>query len=117
MLMIPLLTLLCRTIDAAVNGGILKYLERFMSSEYLTSSECDLTIMQRFQASTLYLMDITDTGLAILRRFVSGKALGLSDHLEKLQKQFKKLWREKMEIDLQEFIAKTKSETRKQQEI
>jgi len=102
------------TIDAAVNGGILKYLERFFSAAYLASPNCDVVTMKRFQYATLYLMNILDVGLKLLREHVkNAKALQLSDYLEKLQGTFKLAWRSKMEIPLDDLIKKCRDEVEK----
>ncbi len=71
-------------IDAPVNGGMGKYIEVFFGEEYVKNHPNCGPLLTRFALALRAQLYVLKDGLYYRRFFSSGKALGLSDHLEKL---------------------------------
>jgi hypothetical protein len=82
--------LLNGTIDAAVNGGILKYLDAFFSQEYKDKHPDQKETLSRFRKALFAQLDVLKEGLKHRRKHVTGKALQLNDHLESMYERLKK---------------------------
>jgi hypothetical protein len=80
--------LLNGTIDAAVQGGILKYLNAFFTDEFIENSTFDdLKDLKRFQLCLTTQLKILIEGLAVWRKFTV--ATKLIEHLEGTLKDLK----------------------------
>eukprot|EP01080_Neovahlkampfia_damariscottae_P003579 gene3579-6314_t len=80
--------LLNGTIDAAVNGGITNYVKAFFSKKFIKNAdEKTLQDLKRFQNALKDQVSILKEALVVWRRYQSGKALGLVDHLDKMAAQ------------------------------
>jgi dedicator of cytokinesis protein 3 len=71
-------------IDAPVNGGMGKYIEYFFGEEYIKTHPNCKPLLVRFAKALQAQLEILKDGLYYRRYFSSGKALALSDHLERL---------------------------------
>lgn len=71
-------------IDAPVNGGMGKYIEVFFGEDYISKHPDCRPLLERFATALRNQLDVLKDGLAYRREFSTGKALALSDHLEKL---------------------------------
>lgn len=87
-------------IDAAVNGGIKKYLDAFFTKEYYEAHKSHGPLLSRFYTCLFQQIEILREGLMLRRKFVTGKALGLSEHLERL---FTKMEQMLLEIPVNDF--------------
>ncbi|KAL9642059.1 hypothetical protein ABK040_004108 [Willaertia magna] len=70
------------TIDAAVNGGMNKYIEAFLTEQYMQLHPEHKHLLARFKLALQNQLSILDEGLKQRRLFVEGKALALNDYLE-----------------------------------
>jgi dedicator of cytokinesis protein 3 len=71
-------------IDAPVNGGMGKYIEVFFGDDYIKAHPNCKPLLVRFATALQEQLKVLKDCLYYRRYFSSGKALALSDHLEKL---------------------------------
>jgi hypothetical protein len=76
--------LLLGTLDAPVNGGIIKYIDAFFNKDFIRNSDQKvLDNLKKFQKIFIQQKKILNEALLIWRKNAVGKALLLVDHLEK----------------------------------
>ena len=84
--------LLNGVIDAAVNGGVQKYVEAYFVKEFLIDNESEIENLKRFQQGLKVQLDVLKGGLAAYRKYGKITTLKHCEHLEglyvKMKEQF-----------------------------
>jgi hypothetical protein len=84
--------LLNGVIDAAVNGGVQKYVDAYFCKEFLKENENEIENLKRFQLGLQIQLDVLKGGLAAYRKYGKITTLKHCEHLEglyvKMKEQF-----------------------------
>jgi len=81
--------LLNGVLDAAVNGGTKKYMDAFLTGEYLQNNPQEAQTLERLKKALVMTMDVSKEGLVEAKKRITGKGLALCEHLELRHEQFK----------------------------
>ena len=88
----PLSQQLTGVIDAAVQGGVAKYVEAFFESCYMEENPHEQRAMKRFKRALSTQLEVLDRGLRIFHAHSAEKLKPLVDHLKKMFNKMSKLF-------------------------